>query len=495
MAADIRRDDDRIPITAIGVTTADRPEPLRRCLLSLTRQLRDHSQDARIIVVDGSKRSTNESLNRSIVNAIVASTRCEIVFIGRRERLEIRRSLRSVCSGDLIDFITTPGASGNRNVAILLSSGENVLLVDDDAVCEVWALPSFRNAIEVCGHAERRHLGFFKTRLAARRGMTRVTASLLDAHRVLLGRSLDSLGNNTSPRVDARRACRFLVEGLTGLRHVVVRTTFSGLTGDAGASNPERLLLGTGKWKELLLASRDVYDTAFKYREVRRVADRYLVTHDAACMGFCMGLANTSMAPPFLPTGRNEDGLFGMTLAAVDRSAVVGHIPYAVLHDSTRASHYGPYAFVSATQTRMADLMIHLVNGWIPSTKAARPRQRLSRLAEWLGELADLDERDLALAIVETILKARERELALINTALRPGSGYPEHWQRDLTRYRDTLLTNLRKPEFFLPVELSGDRSARQRYRATRHFLRMSSVSLAAWPALWAEARARTRVA
>ncbi len=476
------------------MTTADRPEPLRRCLLSLTQQLRDHPGNVRIIVVDGSKRPDNESLNRAIVKAIVASTRCEVAFVGRRERLEIRRSLRSVCSGDLIDFLATPGASGNRNLAILLSSGENVLLVDDDVVCELWTLPSFRNAIDVCGHVERRRIGFFKTRPAARRGMARVVSSLLDAHSVLLGRSLESLSASKSPTVDARRACRFLIEGLAGLRKVVVRTTFSGLTGDAGASNPERLLFGTGKWKELLLTSREVYDTAFKYREVRRVADRYLVTHDVSCMGFCMGLANTSMAPPFLPTGRNEDGLFGMTLAAVDRGAVVGHIPYAVLHDSTRASHYGPYPFVSATQTRVADLMIYLVNAWMPSTKATRPRQRLSRLAEWLGELADLGERELAMAIVETILKARDRELALIKTALRPGSGYPEHWRRDLTRYRDTLLTNLRRPEFFLPVELSGDRSVRHRYRAIRQFLRMSSASLAAWPALWSEARRKTRV-
>jgi glycosyltransferase involved in cell wall biosynthesis len=464
-------------------------------VLSLTRQLRHHPDNVRIIVVDGSKRPGNESLNRSMVKAIAVSTRREIAFIGRRERLKIRTSVRSVCSGDVVDFITTPGASGNRNTAILLSSGENILLVDDDVVCELWRLPSFRNTIDVCGHFERRRIEFFKTRVSARRGMARVTTSLLDAHGLLLGRSLESLGASTSPSVDVRRACRFLVEGLAGLRNVVVRTTFSGLTGDAGASNPERLLFATGKWKELLLSSRDVYDTAFKYREVRRVADRYLVAHDMACMGFCMGLANSSMPPPFLPTGRNEDGLFGLTLAAVDRSAVVGHVPYAVLHDSARASRYGPYAFVSATQTRLADLMIHLVNSWKPSTKSLRPALRLSRLAQWFAELADLDERDLARTIVETVFAVRERELSLIAGALRLESDYPEHWQRDLKRYRDTLLANLRRPEFFLPVELNSDQSIGRRYRAVRQFLRMSSASLVAWPTLWEEARRRTRVA
>lgn len=417
-----------------------------------------------------------------------------IAFIGRRERQRIKADLRSVCAGDVVDFLLRPGASGNRNVAILLSSGENVLLVDDDVVCDLWTLRSRRNALDVCGHVERRHLAFFKTRVGARRGLIRTSANLLGAHGVLLGRSLQSLSTAKSSRIETTRACIFLVEGLTGFRDVVVRTTFSGLTGDAGASNPERLLFGTGKWKELLLSSRDVYDTALKYREVRRVADRYLVTHDSACMGFCMGLANSSMVPPFLPTGRNEDGLFGMTLSAVDRAAVGGHIPYAVLHDSTRPSSYGKYKYVSASRTRVADLMIYLVSSWAPTTRAATPVRRLARLARWFGELADLDEAAFAKAIVTTVFNARQRDLSLIEAALGPESDYPDHWQRDLTRYRDILLQSLHKPHFFVPVELSNGRSLGRGYGKTREFIRMSSESLAVWPTLWAEARGRMRV-
>ena len=426
------------------------------------------------------------------MKSIAASTGCEIALVGRRERRTLRADLRSVCSGKLIDFALTPGASGNRNIAILLTSGENVLLVDDDVVCDVWKTRSSRSALELSGHVERRDIAFFRTRAGARRGMIPVTANLLDAHQTLLGRPLESLGS--SMRLDATRACRFLIEGLTGLRPMVVRTTFSGLTGDAGASNPERLLFGTGKWKHLLQSGRDVYDTAFSYREVRRVANRYLVTHDAACMGFCMGLANTMMAPPFLPTGRNEDGLFGLTLSAVDRTAVVGHLPYAVLHDSTRPSRYRRYAFVSASQTRVADLMIHLVSSWIPSTRTSAPKQRLGRLIDWLTELASLDEPEFARVIVGTIFKVRERELTFIDAALRPDSDYPDYWQRDLRRYRNTLLKNLRKPSFFVPVELTRSRSVRDSWSAIRQFIRMSSECLAVWPTLWAEARARTRV-
>jgi hypothetical protein len=63
-----------------------------------------------------------------------------------------------------------------------------------------------------------------------------------------------------------------------------------------------------------------------------------------------------------------------------------------------------------------------------------------------------------------------------------------------LTRYRDTLVANLRRPEFFLPVELNSHRSVGYRYRAIRQFLRMSSASLAAWPTLWEETRRRARL-
>jgi hypothetical protein len=488
----VNKDEDGTPITTIGVTTADRPEPLVRCLRSLIPQVRGRA--VRIIVVDGSKVARNESLNRSNVKSIARSADLEITYIARSERQAIRKALRSVCPGRLLDFALTPGASGNRNTAILLGSGENVLLVDDDVVCDLWKVRSFRNAIDVCGHVERREIAFFKTRASARRGMIHATTNLLDAHRVLLGRSLESLSANDTRRVDTTRACRFLVEGLTGVRRVVVRTTFSGLTGDAGASNPERLLFGTRKWKDLLQSSRDVYDTAFTYREVRRVASRYLVTHDSGCMGFCMGLANTAMVPPFLPTGRNEDGLFGLTLTAVDRTAVGGHVPYAVLHDSTRPAGYGKYAFVSATQTRVADLMIHLVNSWTPSTKAAGPRQRLARLANWLGDLADLDDAEFARMIVGAIFNARQRELTAIAEAFRPESNYPDYWQRDLRRYRDTLWKSLRKPEFFVPVELTDGRSPTLGLRKVRQFIRLSSELLQVWPTLWADARRQVNV-
>ena len=39
-----------------------------------------------------------------------------------------------------------------------------------------------------------------------------------------------------------------------------------------------------------------------------RLTSTNVVTHDSSCMATCVGLANRTLLPPFMPVGRNEDG-------------------------------------------------------------------------------------------------------------------------------------------------------------------------------------------
>ena len=61
---------NRQSISTVGITTADLPQHLERCLSSLTRQLGAQAEHVRIVVVDASKNSRNESLGRSAVAVI-----------------------------------------------------------------------------------------------------------------------------------------------------------------------------------------------------------------------------------------------------------------------------------------------------------------------------------------------------------------------------------------------------------------------------------------
>src|SRR5262245_54583647 len=117
---------NRQAISTVGITTADRPQHLERCLSSLTRQLGAQAERVRIVVVDASKNSRNESLGRSAVAFVRDDTGHAISFIGRKERVAMQQTLRELCDASLLEYAFRPGASGNRNIILLLSSGENV---------------------------------------------------------------------------------------------------------------------------------------------------------------------------------------------------------------------------------------------------------------------------------------------------------------------------------------------------------------------------------
>jgi hypothetical protein len=472
----------------------------------LTRQLSADAERVRIAVVDASKDPRNESLGRSAVVTIRHESGGAISFVGRKEKVRMHQTLRALCDASLLDFTFPPGASGNRNIMLLLSSGENVLLVDDDMVCDVWQPRrtadehgSTRTTDEhgstrilLGGHVEERDIAFYSRRKDVCDSLVHSRVDLLNAHQAVLGRSVRSLASSKAG-IDTRSACAHLQAAARGKRRAAVRMTLSGIAGDTGATYPDRLLFSTGRWKTVLAGSRQSFETAFKSREVCKVANRYVVMHEIACMTGCLGLANTSMTPPFLPVGRNEDGLFGATLSALDPRAVGCHIPFAVVHASPRSPRYSEGRFPSARETRCADLLMALIRSWAPHIRAKNPRQRLITLGECLQNLAGLGHADFVRATSLGTLETRARELRLIESALARRNTYPAYWQRALRVYRTTLLKHATQPSFLLPLEFHGPRNISAGYDEFRQFVRFAGELFVEWPTLWMNARTQLR--
>ena len=415
----------------------------------------------------------------------------------------MRQMLRTLCDASLLEFAFRPGPSGNRNIILLLTSGENVLFVDDDIVCDVWEPVSFRRAtgathergatrIALGGHIEEREIAFYSQREDVCENLVRSRVDLLNAHHAVLGRSVRSLANSHAG-VDKRRACTHLRDVARGARTAVVRMTLSGIAGDTGATYPDRLLFSTGRWKAVLAGSRRSFETAFTSREVCKVTNHYVVMHEIACMTACLGLTNASMTPPFLPVGRNEDGLFGATLSAMDPQTVGCHIPYAVVHASPRSPRYSGRRFPSASKTRSADLLISMMRSWTPQIRATDRRRRLIMLGKWLQNLAALRQADFVRVTSLATLRTREKELRLIESALADGETYPAYWQRDFRLYRTMLLRHASKPSFLLPLEFHGARTMSAGYDEFRQFVRSAGELYMEWPSLWMKARTNLR--
>ena len=440
-----------------------------------------------MLIIDGSREPANAAATAAAVAACAAGTRHTLQYVGRAEAACLREQLTP--PGSIRPSIEPGTAGENRNLLLVLTAGEDILAIDDDVLCETWAPPARLGTTAVMGHRqELLDTRFFETRELARRAAGREPVDLLACHGALLGRSLPDLIAESHGTLDLTHSCGHIRSALREDRPLVVKATFSGVAGDAGTYCPYRLLFAAGPLRDRLWADPAMYGTAMSRREVARIAPGYVVTHDCSCMTTCMGLSNQSFVPPFMPLGRNEDGLFGEMLAACEPSALFGHVPCGVIHDSHRPAARDT-RLLSATQSRVSDLIALLLRA-LPVSALASPAavSRLGAVGRRLMELGESDIRTLEELVGHLTSEARARELAWAEQAADCPE-CPAHWRAGLAQYREVLAIHARLREFFLPIEFRELGSLEAGYRALRTFLAAFGRLIESWPALWDRAR------
>lgn len=477
-------------ITTVGIATADRPEALRRCLRTCSDHGKTYGRQPRVLVVDGSCRQDNRDANRAAVSEMSRVGDSNIAYVGPAEACAIRRSVAQyVESSAVLEHGLTSGATGsNRNLLMLLTAGEHILLLDDDVVCTGWGPATERRGILVAGHEDLRVCGFFSTRAEAlAEARTRRPVDVFRAHEEVLGQLLTTLCDAAQADTDLQFTCGHVVTALERKQPLTVRVTSSGLAGDAGVFCPYGMLFG-GSLSRLRLPSQAAFDVALASREVHRVAERLTITHDAHCMAYCMGFTNSVPSPPFMSLGRNSDGVFGAMLAFTDPCALFAHLPHGVIHDSSRPSTYPHDDIPSASCTRLSDVMMSAVRQCGQPAMSKVPLRRMAFLAATLNELGQLDTAEFAHWFRHLSLDHMSRMFARADELAQDS---PDYWRVTLDRYRQRFLERIGRPEFFLPAEFHATASLDEGFRKVQAFLRDYASFLRQWPTVW---RAATNV-
>ncbi len=441
-------------ISTVAIPTAGRSDLLRRCLQSLVAHCKRHGESPRILVVDGSPDEASRNANRCELASLARQWDGGAVYVGEAEAAFLRDLLHGRgADRQLLEFAFTPGTTGsNRNLILALTRGEQVLMVDDDVVCETWESAG-DGRLAVTGHEDPCETRYFRTRAEALSSVTFTEANLMDAHGRLLGRSIAALVPEDAALIEVGTPCASVLHALEGIGAGEVVLTFAGLAGDSGIYCPYRALFsaqGPGHVADLAEAE---YQAAFTSRERTRIAPRNTVTHSAQCMAYCMGLTNERMLPPFSPLGRNQDGLFGALLGLCDEDAFYGHLPCGIVHDSLRPSNHD-VEMRSAGETRIADVLTTLLSGYRVS-RVPSGEMRLAWLGSNLTLLADLPERQFQAEVQQAILEKRSTELTTADRLISIGCGSPR-FQHDVDRYRQRFLAEVRQVDFLTPVEFRG---------------------------------------
>ena len=480
-------------INVVAIVTADRPKVMSRCLESLLCNCDISGSRPRIMIVDGSRETSNREANELFCVAMARTTGHSIEYVGPLQANALRRRLAAAgIPESTLSFGMSPGGTGaNRNIAMVLARGEALLMLDDDIVCTLWTLEDRDDGLTIGGHSELRDGHFFRNRreaLAATRG---VSMSLLKAHSTLLGRSLIGLLSDFSHHTpNLENACGHLLSAVDYGREFRVRATFAGIAGDSGVGCPYQILFASGSTKERLCSDGKAFRTALTSREILRVARRHTVVHQTGCMAGCMALSRRAILPPFMPAGRNEDGLFGAMLSWCDSSALFGHLSYGVVHDSHRPSQYNKNAMPSATEVRTADILIAMTRRILSSCVSEDPVLRLRHLAACLCETGKLDEPEFKRWVTRLAVEDRARGLAAVEANMSVDGTYPDYWRKALGKYRRAFRRSISIPEFYIPVELQNSGTAEAAFAGFRQYIHEFGELIKWWPQILDYARA-----
>jgi hypothetical protein len=456
-----------------AIPTRGRPALLARALESYVANFAAAGRSVDILVADDSADPADEEENVSILRALARNATGSVWYAGPREKQACveRLAASGQIPSEVARFALTgmpdrlPSYGANRNAILLCTLGERVLCADDDTVCRLGTICSDGEGGAVrqqAGNASPEELWFHPDRAAAIRAMQWKEQDLIGGHEQLLGRPLSSLGGDGSP-------------GQVGI-------VMTGLVGDCAMSSSLGVLATSSRaTRARLVASEQSYRVGLSSREVVRQARSPTISRCPLLIMTSFSVDHGAPVPPFLPAGRNEDGVFGRMLLRVIPELHVGHLPLALMHDPVEPRSYD----TRVLWMRASDCLLAAVDDWQEGGHTDRPaRERLASLAAYFVELGTLAQRDFD-DRVHSLLAAQSKLRLRWLVGLLDSQGHaPAFWADGIRRAILLLERTICDPRFSMPQDLVSSTSVEEAMPTLRMLIQQYGQLLTWWPAV-----------
>ncbi len=484
-------DEGPTEIASVGIPSG-RPELAAEAVASIARGRAGRPLEV-VIADDGA----DAALCRSMIEAVSAKAASDpglrLRYLGPSER-EAQAGLLAARAGvapELVRWALTrqhPGswsAGALRNALMLDVIGAPALQIDDDIRWEVALPPIVEPGLALCSAGSVMELWF---PAPERDGATLVALAPGDVarlHERLLGRSLGACVRDAAALELSDASGAFLQHAIEGRGRV--SCTQMGLCGDAATGTLGHYLLLQGRSRERLVVSEPIYEHAFASRQGVRATRKDGISDGAFCMSYALGLDGRVLLPPFMPEGRNGDGVFGHVLRRALRDHLFGFVPEVVAHQ--------PPPRASSVEDLLAQLEGIDANDLVCRIIAATPltpgdgASGLEVLGGHLENLGGLSVAALEETVRGLVLRTRSRDISLLRHTLASHHHRPPYWARDVGRLVERLKQAVLRAEHAHPrdlMRLHGDERGR---RALGEVLLSYGRLLRAWPRLDRAAR------
>lgn len=420
----------------VAVITWERPEALERLLTSIVANC-NTGKLHRVYVIDDSRKAENISQNQALVEKFASELEIPLQYFGQDEQQSLlddlikrlpehENSIRFLADQSRWKEHWTSGLA--RNLALLLSCGRRLVMMDDDSLCDVYN-PG-RPKPDITFSDDPREADFFANEQEWAARHQAMNPDPVDRHMQCLGltfsEALDVLGQNHLKPAGFTNATALLTSELKPDSPVLM--TECGSFGCPGTDRNTWLPdMAPGSLKRMM-ASEQKINNALNSRLVWSGRNH---PHFAPRpnMSQITGFDNRQMLPPYLPIERGEDRLFGYLLDFIFPTAVTLDYPWAVPHlpipqrqwqendrDFTPGHSFPMFFFEQVIERKSTCL-------------GRSPTARLKALSAWFNDLAAAPDDSLGAMYRDTRLRNNSEQLQHLTSLLAADESAPAGWQ------------------------------------------------------------------
>ena len=483
---------DTADLRAVFIRACDRPKSLSRLLRSLTDYERAHQAGRRYVLLDDSGLSANINEQRDLLREFARATGCKASYVGAAERAKLiekfnkaQPQAKSVLAS-LLERNAHPHAQrfgGGRgwNLALLLSAGARMSLLDDDLTLPLRRPDYVREGLNPNPDA----IAF-----------ARFPASMDDAFAAgeeiavdPFNLHLESCGQNLGAVIQAhypldRKSLRGLNLGRLDTLNESARivATQAGSYGSARTETALWLYQLDAESREDFWRDRASYQRNAEAQHLWHTVAQARVMPMANFTPFMID--NSQMLPCTNPVGRGEDGYAGALMRFCHPDTLTLDLPESIGHVQ-ESSRKRSDKTMSAFLPRVNHFMRDFVSRQFGLFHAADPARRSILLGDVMRDLSRASEADRTMRLREYLSYVHADIIDRIQHQVEGVPDAPVYWQADA---RAIVQANARELLAKSPPRLGDwpeDLDAAGCARALSAELDSLADACEHWPAVW----------
>lgn len=479
-------------ISTFAIPTRNRPDSLKRCINSFSQCAIEEGRTMRIVISDGSDQETIKQQNIDVLRQLKTSGYAgELVHIDETQR-ETFASEIAAASG--IDpaitklaltgdnrFPVTTGA--NRNTLLLACVDELSVQVDDDTICETAKNPAFAAQLKLTSSFDYMRYWYYDENEWQSQQQGFEPPNFFRNHEMLLGKTVsECMKQFDADQIDLNDLESTFLKRLRTDNRVVV--TSLGVAGDSGGGGAFPLLRQDAEARGRLVRNKQVYEYTLATHQIIRSAPSPMISDTRACSGLNLGLDGRGYLPPFTPTQRNQDGVFGALFYA-GMAGFTAHLPWVLVH---RRDQHRKVVSGEKAGSASGEIIEMLITPFQPIISAGAA-DNIAAVGHLLVELGSADQREFENLVSDMLHAYTIYKINALETLLTKYGNYPDYWAADVRAHCNTLREFIASDEVGTAADLVRIFGPEQARTELRLMVRNFGEILKAWPAMRNAAR------